>query len=111
MALCGCTAAAAIEEIHLAARVLAVLDDVAVGLDVERIEQLAPPLRRQVLFEIGDRPEGGAGGRAAGLFRLGAGEVGHGWHAFENARSAETTGRPSRAPPKCRTFRLDEPKQ
>ncbi len=97
------------EEIDLAPRVLAVLDNVAVGLDVERVEQLAPPLRRQMLLEIGDRPERGSGRSAARLLRLGGGEVGHSWHAFENARSAETTGRPHSAPP-CRTFHLDEPK-
>ncbi len=98
------------QEIHLAARVLAVLDDVAVGLDVERVEQLAPPLRRQVLLEIGDRPEGGAGGRTAGLLRLGTGKVGHGWHAFENRPFCGDDRAPTFGLPHCRTFHLDEPK-
>ncbi len=44
-------------EIHLAARVLIILDHVAVGLDVQRIEKLAPPFGGEMLLEIRDRPE------------------------------------------------------
>ena len=45
------------DEVDLAPRVLDVLDDVAVGLDVERVEQLAPPLGGQVLLEVRDRSQ------------------------------------------------------
>ena len=45
------------DEIDLAPRVLAVLDDVAVGLDVERIEQFAPPLGGEMRLEIRDGSE------------------------------------------------------
>src|SRR5690606_13025359 len=50
--------------VDLAPRVLDVLDDVAVGLDVEGIEKLAPPFLRQVRLEIGDGTQAGAGRRA-----------------------------------------------
>ena len=40
------------DEVDLAPRVLRVLDDVAVGLDVEGVEKLAPPLGGEVRLEI-----------------------------------------------------------
>ena len=45
------------DEVDLAARVLAVLDDVAVGLHVEGVEELAPPLFREVRLEVRNRTE------------------------------------------------------
>ena len=43
------------DEVHLAARVLQVLDHVAVGLDVEGVEELAPPLLGKVRLQVGNR--------------------------------------------------------
>src|SRR5262245_50037930 len=48
------------DEVDLAARVLVVLDDVAVRLDVERVEELPPPFRGEMLLEVRDRTEAGA---------------------------------------------------
>ena len=48
------------DEIDLAARVLGVLDDVAVGLHVERVEKLAPPFGRQMRLKVRDGTEAGA---------------------------------------------------
>ena len=53
----GWTAARRDDEVDLAARVLDVLDDVAVGLDVEGVEKLAPPLGGEVRLEIRDGTE------------------------------------------------------
>src|SRR5579884_1501293 len=57
-------AGAADQQIDLVAGVAVVLDDVAVGFEVERVEQRAPPFRRQVAFEVRNRPQG-AGTQAA----------------------------------------------
>ena len=59
------------DEVDLAARVLDVLDDVAVGLDVEGVEELAPPLFGEVRLEIRDRTEAGTRCQALGTLRLG----------------------------------------
>ncbi len=61
------------DEVDVAARVLDVLDDVAVGLDVERVEKLAPPLGGEMRLEVGYRTETGARRRALGPLRLGKG--------------------------------------
>src|SRR5690606_38807389 len=45
------------DEVHVAARVLHVLDDVAVGLDVESVEKLTPPFGGEMCFEIRDGTE------------------------------------------------------
>ena len=45
-------------EIDLALGVRFVLDDVAVGLEVERVEQALPPVGRQMPLEVRDRAEG-----------------------------------------------------
>jgi hypothetical protein len=42
------------DEVDLAARVVVVLDHVAVGFHVQRVEQLAPPLLGQMRLEIAD---------------------------------------------------------
>ena len=47
------------DEIDLAARVLAVLDHVAVGLHIQGIEELTPPLFREVRLEVRNRAETG----------------------------------------------------
>src|SRR5690606_24289118 len=52
------------DEVVLAPGVLDVLDDVAVGLHVEGIEELAPPLLREMRLEIGDGAQARAGRRA-----------------------------------------------
>src|SRR5690606_18820736 len=52
------------DEVDLAPGVLDVLDDVAVGLHVEGIEELAPPLLREMRLEIGDGAQARAGRRA-----------------------------------------------
>ena len=57
MWLCGWIAAGDDDEVDLAARVLDVLDDVAVGLDVESVEELAPPLFGEMRLEVRDRTE------------------------------------------------------
>ena len=48
---------AADQQVDFIGRVAVVLDDVAVGFEVERVEQGAPPVGRQVTFEIGDRAQ------------------------------------------------------
>ena len=58
------------DEVHLAARVLQVLDHVAVGLDVEGVEELAPPLFREVRLQVGNRAEARSRGQASGALRL-----------------------------------------
>jgi hypothetical protein len=45
------------DEIHLAAGVLDVLDDVAVGLHIKSVEEFAPPLLGQVRLEVRNRAE------------------------------------------------------
>ena len=59
------------DEVDLPARVLRVLDDVAVGLHVEGVEELPPPLFGQVRLEIGNRTEAGTRGQAFRTLRLG----------------------------------------
>ena len=54
------------DEVDVAPRVLGVLDDVAVGLDVERVEKLAPPLGGKMRLEVGYGAETGA--RRAGAW-------------------------------------------
>ena len=71
MWLCGWIAAADDDEVDLAARVLRVLDDVAVGLHVEGVEELAPPLGGKMRLEIRNRTEAGTRRRALGPLRLG----------------------------------------
>jgi hypothetical protein len=43
------------DEIYLAAGVLEVLDDIAVGLDIEGVEKFAPPLFGEVGLEVRNR--------------------------------------------------------
>src|SRR5581483_3152129 len=45
------------DEVNLAAGVLEILDHVAVGLDVESVEELSPPLFRKVRLQVRDRTE------------------------------------------------------
>src|SRR6185503_15518421 len=59
------------DEIHLAAGVLQVLDHVAVSLDVERVEELAPPLLGEVRLQVGDRAEARSRSQAPRTLRLG----------------------------------------
>ncbi len=59
------------DEVDVAARVLHVLDDVAVGLDVERIEKLAPPLCGEMRLEIRHGTQTRTGARAPRALRLG----------------------------------------
>src|SRR4029077_12692014 len=58
------------DEVHLAARVLRVLDDIAVGLDVEGVEELAPPFLGKVRLQICDRTEARTRWQAPGALRL-----------------------------------------
>ena len=58
------------DEVDLAARVLDVLDDIAVGLHVQRVEELAPPLFGKMRLEIRDGTEAGARGQAPGTLGL-----------------------------------------
>ena len=60
-------------EIDVAARVLHVLDDVAVGLDVERVEKFAPPLGGKMRLEVRNGTEARAWRRAPRALRLGNG--------------------------------------
>src|SRR6516225_8976198 len=46
------------EEIHFLAGVAVVLDHVAIGFEIERVEQGAPPIRGQMPLEIRHRPQG-----------------------------------------------------
>src|SRR2546423_8877473 len=48
---------AADQQVDFFGRVTIVLDDIAVGLEVERVEQGAPPVGRQVTFEIRNRTQ------------------------------------------------------
>src|SRR5260370_2423762 len=48
---------AADQQVDFIGRIAVVLDDVAVGFEVEGIEQGTPPVGRQVTFEIGDRAQ------------------------------------------------------
>ena len=48
---------AADQQVDFIGRVAIVLYDVAVGFEVERVEQRAPPVGRQVTFQIGDRAQ------------------------------------------------------
>ena len=59
------------DEVDLAAGVLDVLDDVAVGLHVEGVEELAPPLFGKVRLEIRNRTEARTRRQASGTLRLG----------------------------------------
>ena len=45
------------QEIDLRDGVDVVLDDVAIGAQIQGVEQLPPPLPGEVVFEIGDRSE------------------------------------------------------
>src|ERR1700731_2829910 len=49
---------AADQEIDFLLSVAIVLDNIAVGFEIERVEQRTPPFGRQVAFEIGYRPQG-----------------------------------------------------
>jgi len=46
------------QQLDLLLGIAIVFDDVAVGLEVERVEERAPPVVRQMALEIGDRAEG-----------------------------------------------------
>ena len=46
------------QQIDLLAGVAVVLDNVAVGFEIERVEQSAPPIRGQMTLEIGHRTQG-----------------------------------------------------
>src|SRR5204862_5545341 len=48
---------AADQEIDFLLGIAVVLDDVAVGFEIERVEQRAPPLGGQMAFEVGNRSQ------------------------------------------------------
>src|SRR6184192_3962399 len=48
---------AADQQVDFIGRIAIILDDVAVGFEVEGVEQGTPPIGRQVTFEIGDRTQ------------------------------------------------------
>src|SRR5262245_65202227 len=58
------------DEVYLAAGVLQVFDDIAVGLHVQGIEKLPPPFFGQVRLQIRNRAEARTGGRTPGSLRL-----------------------------------------
>ena len=71
------------QKIDIARRAGAILDDVAVGLQVDGVEQCPPPIVGQVTFEIGNRTQGplaGTSGALAGSLALGA-RLGRGYGA------------------------------
>jgi hypothetical protein len=49
------------EEINFLVGDVLIVNYVPVGLDVERIENTAPPIRPDVLFEVGDGAQDGPG--------------------------------------------------
>ena len=59
------------DEVDLAARVLQVLDDVAVGLHIEGVEKLAPPLFGKMRFQVGNRTQTRARRQTPRTLRLG----------------------------------------
>jgi hypothetical protein len=59
------------DEVDLAAGVLDVLDDVAVGLHIKGVEELAPPLFGKVRLEVRNRAEARTRRQASGTPRLG----------------------------------------
>ena len=63
---------AADQQVDFIGRIAVVLDDVAVGFEVEGVEQGAPPVGRQVTFEIRDRTQSS---RADAPVRLGMVEI------------------------------------
>src|SRR5439155_21327770 len=58
---------AADQQVDFIGRVAVVLNDVAVGFEVEGVEQGTPPVGRQVTFEIGDRTQGTGADGPVGL--------------------------------------------
>ena len=53
----GLQPGAAHQQVDLLLGVAVVLDDVAVGFEIERVEERAPPFGRQVALEVGDRAQ------------------------------------------------------
>ncbi len=49
---------AADQQVDLLRGVAVVLDHIAIGFEIERVEQRAPPIGWQVAFEVGDRAQG-----------------------------------------------------
>src|SRR4030095_9695476 len=82
------------DEVDLAPGVLDVLDDVAVGLHIEGVEELAPPLLGQVRLEIRNRPEARTRRQASGTPRLGR----H-YHGGQTSSSLPASSRRRSPPP------------
>ncbi len=68
---------AADQQFDLLCGVAIVLDHVAVGFEIERVEQGAPPIRRQMAFEVGHRAQSPRADPPSllGTLRLGAGSA------------------------------------
>ena len=49
------------QRVDFASRIAVILDDVAIGLEIDRVEQRPPPIGRQVPFQIGYRAHGAGG--------------------------------------------------